>query len=243
METIKELRKICQSEISDTWQDKLVCRRFSIFITRLLIPTDVTPMQVSWVFLFFGFVPGLFLASGKFAAGVILLQMWFIFDGVDGELARYKKQSSLTGLYFDLVIHYISHPFTFICLGIGLFNQSGSLIYLVCAVFAAVSMMIISILTDIKKLLLLESGAARSPRVSRQVCVDKGMVFYAKQTFSFLHKLCTYPTIMNIITLAAFSDLFLKTNVLSFLAVFYGFLSTFVWVSKLIVNINTRSLD
>ena len=119
--SVKELRRMCQLPMShaDTWQDKIICRRFSIYITRLLLPLGVKADQVTFIFMMTGMVAGLFfLSAGKWSylAGVFTLQLWHILDGVDGEIARFREETSITGIYFDNIIHYIVHPYLFFCL-------------------------------------------------------------------------------------------------------------------------------
>lgn len=57
--------------------------------------------------------------------GVALLQFGFVLDNVDGEVARFRKQVSVTGKFLDVVGHEIVIPFMFFGLGIGAYFQLG----------------------------------------------------------------------------------------------------------------------
>jgi|GEM_PF-2633916 len=119
--SIKQLRKLGQvpARTHDGWYGRLVGRRISIYFTRLLLPLGVTPNQATLLSIGFGVAGGILLAfnrAGLSLIGVLLLQLWFVFDCVDGELARIKKQSSINGLFLDLVGHCVVDPSTFICL-------------------------------------------------------------------------------------------------------------------------------
>jgi hypothetical protein len=48
-------------------------------------------------------------SPGPFSAPV-LIQMYLLLDCVDGEIARWRKQTSITGVYLDRVGHYLSEP-------------------------------------------------------------------------------------------------------------------------------------
>ncbi len=51
-----------------------------------------------------GLIGLLFIAIGNnlfIIIGFILLYIYYLSDEVDGEVARYKKQTSLRGIYYD----------------------------------------------------------------------------------------------------------------------------------------------
>jgi phosphatidylglycerophosphate synthase len=244
MENIKELREICQKEMAgfDTWQDKLVCRRFSIYFTWLFLHTRINAMQATWIFLFLGFIPGLFFAYGRFLVGAILLQCWYIFDGVDGEIARYRKQTSFTGAYFDSIIHYIIHPYIFICIGFGVYSRFQKMEFLLLGVSSAISIMLISILYDMKNSTLFDYGRIKEFAVRQQEEKTENS-FSFKSVFSSLHKLCTYPSIMNIITIVALGQAFSKKYIFGYLILFYGLLAPLIFSLKLYSNIRKKFID
>jgi 1L-myo-inositol 1-phosphate cytidylyltransferase / CDP-L-myo-inositol myo-inositolphosphotransferase len=81
-------------------------RHVSIFISKRLVDTPVTPNQTSVFTLLLGLVAAAFVARGGYAntlVGAALLQLDSIIDGVDGELARVRFQQSKVGAWLDNV--------------------------------------------------------------------------------------------------------------------------------------------
>ncbi|MCK8678063.1 CDP-alcohol phosphatidyltransferase family protein [Streptomyces lichenis] len=92
------------------WGGRLYMREISLRITRLLVGTKVTPNQLTYVMTVAGvlaapalLVPGL---VGPVLA-VVAVQLYLLLDCVDGEVARWKKQYSLAGVYLDRVGAYL----------------------------------------------------------------------------------------------------------------------------------------
>lgn len=85
-------------------------REISLRITRVLVTTEVTPNQLTYVMTVAGVLaaPAL-LVPGVWGAvlGVVAVQMYLLLDCVDGEVARWKKQFSLSGVYLDRVGAYL----------------------------------------------------------------------------------------------------------------------------------------
>ena len=50
-----------------------------------------------------------------------MLQLAYILDGTDGEIARFRNQCSYLGEYLDRVFHVFIYPLIYISLGLGLF--------------------------------------------------------------------------------------------------------------------------
>lgn len=89
----------------------LFTRRISIYVTLFLSLTPVTPNQLTFFSIFLGVTAGLLWTLGGhlyFIIGGILFQLMYLFDCVDGELARYKHMSSPKGAYLDFIGHYFT---------------------------------------------------------------------------------------------------------------------------------------
>ena len=92
------------------WAGRLYMREVSLRIDRHLVNTRVTPNQVTYVMTVAGalaapalLVPGI---AGALL-GVLMVQLYLLLDCVDGEIARWKKQYSLAGVYLDRVAAYL----------------------------------------------------------------------------------------------------------------------------------------
>jgi len=79
----------------------------SIYLTRLLLPTPVTSIQVSAAMIVVGVSAGAVIALGYIWAGLALIYLSLVLDAVDGEIVRYKKTFSMRGVYLDLVNHLV----------------------------------------------------------------------------------------------------------------------------------------
>lgn len=125
--TITQLREVAQPPdhlgrvSAEHWVGGLFHRRVSIYLTWLLIPTRITPNGVTWIFIFTGpvgaaclLIPGIF---GPILA-VVLIQIQGILDCSDGELARWRKSFSPTGIFLDRIGHYVTEAALPIFLGI-----------------------------------------------------------------------------------------------------------------------------
>lgn len=129
MESISELRKICQEPVItvNSWYTRYFTRRVSIYFTKVFLHLPINANQISLLMILMGIIGGVFLALGGYVNGLIgmlFLQLFLIFDCVDGEVARYKNQPSLKGKYLDSIANDIVHVFMFSCLTIGMLNSN-----------------------------------------------------------------------------------------------------------------------
>ncbi|MFD7627465.1 CDP-alcohol phosphatidyltransferase family protein [Streptomyces sp. NPDC059851] len=103
------------------WGGRLYMREVSLRITRLLANTKVTPNQLTYLMTLCGVLaaPAL-LVPGIWGAvlGVVFVQLYLLLDCVDGELARWKKQYSLSGVYLDRVGAYLCDAAVLVGLGL-----------------------------------------------------------------------------------------------------------------------------
>jgi len=89
----------------DGYLDRLVSRRLSPVVTRLLLPTPVTPNAVTVFGTAVGVAGGLLIGSAGTAgivAGVLCLLASGVLDCSDGELARLRGESSRLGHVLDV---------------------------------------------------------------------------------------------------------------------------------------------
>jgi phosphatidylglycerophosphate synthase len=125
MKSVKELREICQTVHKGDFSADLV-RRVSIYITLLLIPTGISANGVSILNIAIAVLAGAALSLGTFFAlmtGTLLFVLNTILDGVDGEIARYRRQSSLTGLFLDRINSIFIYPSVFMGIAIGAYQR------------------------------------------------------------------------------------------------------------------------
>jgi len=125
VEPIGELRKICQNSRKYAKKYRMnPWRKVSIYFTKALLYTNITANQVTILCALIGVLGGILLAFGNWysIAGALLLHLHVIFDFVDGEVARYRKSESLTGIYLDLLCHHIVNPIVFVGISFNVYN-------------------------------------------------------------------------------------------------------------------------
>lgn len=129
VESIEELRKICQRKDPRYPRGyratKIPVRKISIYFTKLFLYTSITANQVTLINILIGIIGCVFLAFGPSwyrIVGALVLHLWFILDHVDGEIARYRGNTSISGLYLDRLNGIIVSPWIFICLTLRVFN-------------------------------------------------------------------------------------------------------------------------
>ncbi len=113
MESIKELRALCQSTRPAIYGDFLsrVYYRLSIYFTWLCLCLRMSANQVTVLSGVVAIIGGLLLASDSkwlVLLGACCFHMFAILDMSDGEVARYRKQSGVNGHYLDWYMHFIS---------------------------------------------------------------------------------------------------------------------------------------
>ena len=103
-------------------------RRMSLPISIALMPTSLTPNQLSVMLVAVGFYSAWLFSTGHYAAGV--LGAFFslaasVLDGCDGEIARLRYQESALGCWIETFGDYSYYIAIFIGLTIGAVRQTG----------------------------------------------------------------------------------------------------------------------
>lgn len=131
METIKELRGKLQTNVLG---HPYLQRIPSIYITRLLLPTNIQANQVTVVMFIVGVLGAISIFFGWIWLGLFLVYFSIILDAVDGEIARYRKVFSLRGVYLDLVNHHVMPGIFFLAFTFwvaDIFNTPNTLVLIV----------------------------------------------------------------------------------------------------------------
>jgi phosphatidylglycerophosphate synthase len=148
MPTIAELRAATQPasifarNSGEHWAGKLYMRRLSPYLTRLLLRTGISANGVTWLMIVAGVaaagvlaLPGLLPAIGA----VLLIQLQLLLDCSDGEVARWRGEKSVLGVYLDRIGHWLTEGALPIALGI----RTGDDTYVMLGLVAAVLVLLI----------------------------------------------------------------------------------------------------
>ena len=265
MESLSELRKICQTAPNKERGNIyaiVVSRTFSIFITRLLLPTGMTANQASVLMIVVGLLANfLFLFAWRetFLAGALLLQLWYILDGVDGEIARYhyykrtgtlirdKRDGGLTGQYLDMINHYIINFLVPATLSFGLYHQTGHSFWILIGFVASLTQVLMLAMHDARsraQLTMLKrfsfavisgQGKENPPQASKKRSVPH-------RIFMILHNTLTYPSVMNYAGIAAILDFLTPSFEWRVPLLFYWAFGTLTVITTLVSRAVTQQL-
>lgn len=109
----------------DGWFTRLVDRRISCALTRLLLPTGVTPNQVTIASIAAGLGAAALFTLGDPRVAIVASFLFLastIVDGCDGELARLTFRESRLGAILDVVGDNVVHLFLFAGIALGLYR-------------------------------------------------------------------------------------------------------------------------
>ncbi|MGP3951615.1 CDP-alcohol phosphatidyltransferase family protein [Streptomyces sp. 7N604] len=113
------------------WAGRLYMREISLRWTRHLVNTRISPNQLTHLMVVAGVLAGAALLVPGLAGallGALLIQLYLLLDCVDGEVARWRKQTSITGVYLDRIGHYLSEAALLVGFGLraaDLFQHGG----------------------------------------------------------------------------------------------------------------------
>lgn len=125
--TIAELRARSQPpglldrRSGEHWAGILYLRTFSPYLTRLLLPTGISPNAITGLMILTGLAGAVVVALVAGIVGAIvsalLVQLYLLLDCVDGEVARWTGNTSTAGIYLDRVGHYLCEAALLAALG------------------------------------------------------------------------------------------------------------------------------
>lgn len=112
----------------DFFVNNYVFRPLAACVVLCLRNTPITPNQVTFLSLFLALLGHFFFATvfsfGGLVLGVAFVLLSFVFDSVDGQLARIRNSSSVIGGFLDFLMDEIKAVFLVTSLGYRLFYQN-----------------------------------------------------------------------------------------------------------------------
>jgi phosphatidylglycerophosphate synthase len=118
--SLDEVRRLGQGDphlLMDPWYGKQVMRRASPFCTYLVVTrTALSADAITGFSISMGVVAGVLLFGQEpwlYAVSILLLQLSYLFDTFDGEVARVRGTASKRGTYLDLVGHIVQNSFLY----------------------------------------------------------------------------------------------------------------------------------
>jgi phosphatidylglycerophosphate synthase len=173
--SLEELRAVTQPQSTmsrrnaEHWLARLFLRKVSLRLTALLVQTPVTANTLTgWMIVVgLGAAAVLALVGGGWGAVAtfVLVQLYFILDLCDGEVARWRRATSILGVYLDRVGHYLVEAALLAALGYragGEHFGGWSTLGLAAALWA----ILVKAETDLVEVARVRSGAGTMPEAS-----------------------------------------------------------------------------
>nr|WP_243773978.1 CDP-alcohol phosphatidyltransferase family protein [Actinomadura barringtoniae] len=110
------------------WAGRLYMRDLSPYFDWFFLRLGLSPNQLTYLMMLSGVVAGVVVSlpvNSLWTAlgGAVLIQLYLLLDCVDGEVARYLRQTSVAGVYLDRIGHYLSE--VSLLVGLGFMAQGG----------------------------------------------------------------------------------------------------------------------
>lgn len=235
--SIDELRRICQRPVQpfDFYPQSLIYRKMSIYITKLFLYTTISANQVTIMSLILGLFASFLFSFGHYFIGACVFLLCIFLDYVDGEVARYRKTSSVRGVYLDIMTHYIVDPFVFVGLSIGVYRILGDSTVLIYGAVSSICIILTRITRDANLIAPLQiktknnsyGGPKKVPSFSVNLLTNKLIYTNLKSFIPYI-----IDNIIYVIILFAIICFFLPemnlTIMLKYLLTFYGLTFPFV---------------
>lgn len=154
--TLAELELRCQKPDHrrvGNWLARRVARPLALYITWLIVPFGISAHAVTLAALCVAGLAAIAFAQGSLGmwiAGAALLQVWYLLDHVDGQIARYHGAASLDGAALDYLMHHLVPLLVALGLGFGLFRGSGNEAWLVCGAIHGVCGLAANLVHDVR---------------------------------------------------------------------------------------------
>ena len=224
MESWKEFSKKIEKDQTDLkadWYGRFFVWKISAPITYLLVRTPISANQVTVIQEIIGTIGAIMLAVPSIKImllGIFLIQFGFILDCVDGEVARYKGQSSVRGVFLDLIGHQIVIPFYIFFTSLGVFIRTGQIDALVVGFLGALFIIPterLALLSVINSMIEKKGNRNYSIDVigDDDIQVPDNNLTIQKRNgwFWAIKKKWSYPDSMNMLTLFVITEYFFPT--------------------------------
>jgi hypothetical protein len=217
--TITEFERRCQKPDHrrvGNWMARRVARPLALRVTRLVIPLGISAHAMTLIAWATGIAAAVAFGFGTASAWLVgagMLQLWYLFDHVDGQLARYHRRESLDGAALDYVMHHAINLLVPFGLGWGAAVQTGQQAWIIVGLGCGAGLLLIGLVHDsrykaiFKRLKRLEgelrvTGGADG-RPTPQPAMPRSPVRLLAWT---ARKACEIHVVMNLVTLVALSQ-------------------------------------
>ena len=233
MKSLAELERRCQKPDHrrvGNWMARRVTRPAALRITRVVAPYGITANMATLAAWACGVAAAAAFAWGTlwgWIAGAALLQIWYLLDHVDGQLARLRGTASLDGVQLDYLMHHTVNLLVPLGIGAGVFINTLEPLWALAGLIWGVAMLLITLQHDARakafikrlkrvhgRLEAIGGGAARprpQPPIPR--CPLQLLAWTAR-------KACEMHVVINVLTLLALGQILLGDSRLLLASIF-----------------------
>jgi hypothetical protein len=213
--SLEELEGRCQKRDYrrvGNWMARRVSRPLALRITWVVQRWGVSAHAATCLAGLFALVAAICFGCGTVAgwlAGAVLLQVWYLLDHVDGQLARLYGATSLDGVQLDYLMHHVVNLLIPWGVGLGLAGRHFALAWLVLGLAWSLGLLLIGVindarykafisrLKDVEGELLVVGGGGRSERAPALPRRPLRMAAH------LIRKSCEIHVVMNALTALA----------------------------------------
>lgn len=255
METIKELRQICQTPSKKhglAAQFENMAALFSIYFTKALITRGVSGKTTGALALAAGLAACFVLLGGSFLTfllGALLLEAGYLLGRASGEICRYRAHKEnnaghpLTGIYFETINAYTISLLAPFAVAFGYFASGGGSFWLIAGVLASTAQVLLMVMHHAQESALLrkinhEAAAyqIRTPDTQSGAVSPSGI----EKLMQLSEALVTFPGLAHLLVVFAALQLLLNTanlRPLALVILFFGaFGPVFITAARKIKN-------
>ncbi|MFF2651760.1 CDP-alcohol phosphatidyltransferase family protein [Streptomyces sp. NPDC058045] len=193
---------------AEHWAGRLYMRAVSLRVTRLLLPTRISPNQLTVVMVVAGVLSGAALlvpGLGGAVLAVVFMQLYLLLDCVDGEVARWRRQFSPLGVYLDRLGAYLADAAVMIGMGFRA-SSLGLDWYVVAGLAAGIGVLLLKSSSDLVHVARADSGMEKA---SDQSVVPRaaGLARLRRLASSVqIHRVCNGIEATLVLLVAAVAD-------------------------------------
>lgn len=154
--TLEQLEAQCQKldhRRLGNWMARHVARPMALRVTQVLAPWGFRANVATACAMLSAVAASAAFAIGTrwaFVAGAALLQLWYLLDHVDGQLARLRRTESLDGVALDYLMHHGVHFLLPLAISHGLFVATTESLWLWLGVAWSGSLLFLGIVHDVR---------------------------------------------------------------------------------------------
>ena len=151
---LAELERRCQKPDHrriGNWMARRITRPAALRITRIVAPWGLSANAATLAAWGCGVAAAAAFGWGTawgWLVGAALLQLWYLLDHVDGQLARLRGTASLDGVQLDYLMHHTVNLLVPVGVGFGLFARTAEPLWLLGGLAWGVSLLLITLQHD-----------------------------------------------------------------------------------------------